>query len=122
MGYAAIALAIGGFVVGLMFRLRLLILIVGLILILAIAFSLGRGFTFLETALTIIVAQTILQGGYFLGLVARSVFRRADSEHPPDSRPRHDPTRNRSDFKAFDIPSRIPRWRRRFALDIERRP
>jgi hypothetical protein len=102
--------------------LRILILIVGLILILAIIFSLDRGFTFLQTALTIIAAQTILQGSYFLGLVARSVFRRADSEHPPGSRPRHNPTRDNSDFKAFDIPSRIPRWRRRFALDIEPRP
>jgi hypothetical protein len=74
MGYAAIALALLGFAVGVMFRLKVLLLIVALLLLVSIVFSVGRGFTFLDTALTIMVAQTIIQGSYFLGLVARAAF------------------------------------------------
>jgi hypothetical protein len=40
----------------------------------SIVFSLGHGFSFLETALTILVAQTIFQGTYFIGLAARFFF------------------------------------------------
>lgn len=74
MGYAAIVLAILGFAVGVAFRLKILLSIIALLLVVSIAFSLGHGFTFLDTALTIMGAQTILQGSYFLGLVIRAVF------------------------------------------------
>lgn len=74
MGYAAITLAILGFAVGVMFRLKTLLLILGLLLLVSIIFSVGSGFTFFDAALTIMVAQTIIQGSYFLGLVARAVF------------------------------------------------
>jgi hypothetical protein len=34
----------------------------------------GRGLNFLDTALTIMVVQTVVQAGYFVGLVARAVL------------------------------------------------
>lgn len=74
MGYAAIALALLGFVAGLLFRLRILLSILALILLLSIIFSVSSGFSFLGTTFTILVAQTIAQGSYFLGLVARTFF------------------------------------------------
>ena len=122
MGYAAIALAIVGFVVGVVFRLRVLLTLVGALLILSIAFSLSQGFSFLQTALTIIVAQTILQGSYFLGLVAQSFLYRTDGGRPPISRPPQALPDDRNNFKVSDIPSKTPRWRRRFALGTGRHP
>ena len=74
MGYVAISLAMLGFAVGAVFRLKVLILIVALLLFASIVFSLASGVNFLDTALTIMVVQTILQGSYFLGLVARAFF------------------------------------------------
>ena len=74
MGYAAISLALLGFAAGVVFRLQVLLSILTLLFLVSILFSLGRGFNFLDTALTIMVVQTILQGSYFLGLVARAFF------------------------------------------------
>ena len=45
-------------------------------------FSIARGFSFLDTALTIMVVQTILQGSYFMGLVIRAVFTPANHTRP----------------------------------------
>ena len=99
MGYAAIALAILGFAIGVMFQLRVLLMIVGLLLLLSIVFSIGHGFTFLGTLLTIMVAQTVLQGAYFIGLIARSIFYRTDRGRPPISRPPQDLPSDRRDFR-----------------------
>ena len=74
MGYAAFSLAILGFAVGAVFRLKVLLLILAVLLLVSIVFSLACGFGFFDTALTIMAAQTILQGSYFLGLVARAFF------------------------------------------------
>lgn len=74
MAYAAIGLSILGFAVGVMFRLKILLLLVGLLVPVAIIFSLGHGFGFLDTVVTVIAAEAIIQSGYFLGLVARAVF------------------------------------------------
>jgi hypothetical protein len=74
MGYAAISLAILGFAVGAVFRLKILLSILAFMLLVSIIFSLARGYNFLDTALTIMVVQTILQATYFLGLVARAFF------------------------------------------------
>jgi len=82
MVYAAIALAFVGAAVGLVFRLKILLPVLGLLLIVSVAFSLERGFSFLDTALTIVVVQTILQGSYFLGLVIRAVFTAAHRMRP----------------------------------------
>ena len=82
MVYAAIALALVGAAVGLVFRLKILLPVLGLLLIVSVVFSLDRGFSFLDTALTIIVVQAILQGSYFLGLVIRAVFTSAYRMRP----------------------------------------
>jgi hypothetical protein len=82
MGNAAVALAIMGFAVGVLFRLKILLLILALLLMASIVFSLTRGFTFLDTALTIMAAQTIVQGSYFLGLVVRAVVAAAQRTRP----------------------------------------
>jgi hypothetical protein len=74
MGDAAITLAMLGFGVGVVFRLKILLPILALLLVVSMAFSLARGFTFLDTALTITAVQSIVQGSYFLGLVVRAVF------------------------------------------------
>lgn len=82
MVYAAIALALMGVAVGLMFRLKILLPVLGLLLVVSVVFSLERGFSFLDTALTIMVVQTILQGSYFLGLIIRAVFASAYRMRP----------------------------------------
>ena len=74
MGNAAVALALLGFAVGALFRLRILLPILALLLMVSIVFSLARGLTFLDTTLIIVAAQTILQGSYFLGLVIRALL------------------------------------------------
>jgi hypothetical protein len=74
MGNAAVALAIIGFAVGTVFRLWILLPILALLLLVSILFSLVSGFGFLDTGLTIMTAQAIVQGSYFLGLVVRAVF------------------------------------------------
>ena len=82
MVYAAIALAIVGAAVGLAFRLKVLLPVLALLLVVSVLFSLDRGFGFLDTALTIMVVQTILQASYFLGLVIRAVFTSAHRMGP----------------------------------------
>jgi hypothetical protein len=74
MESAAITLVIVGFAVGLVFRLKILLPILALVLLIAIIFSLIRSFSFLDTALTIMAAQSIVQASYFMGLVARAVL------------------------------------------------
>jgi len=58
--------------------IALILSILALLFLVSIVFSLARGFNFLDTALTIMIVQTILQGSYFLGLVARAFF---DTDH-----------------------------------------
>jgi hypothetical protein len=74
MGNAAIALAILGFAIGTVFRLRILLSVLALLLVASVAFAISRGSSFLNTALIIMAAQSIVQGSYFLGLVARAVL------------------------------------------------
>jgi hypothetical protein len=79
---AAIALAILGFAVGVVFRLKILLSILAALLVVSVAFSLARSFTFLDTALTVMAAQSIVQGCYFLGLVARAMLTAAQRRRP----------------------------------------
>jgi hypothetical protein len=74
MTYAAIALAIMGFMVGVMFRFRILLPILLGLLLVSIAFSLSLEQGFLGLLWTVMVAQAIVQASYFLGLLARAVF------------------------------------------------
>ena len=74
MGYAAFALALVGFTVGLAFRLKVLLFVIALLLLVSIVFSIGAEFSFLDALVTVMAAQTIIQGSFFLGLVARAVI------------------------------------------------
>jgi hypothetical protein len=82
MGCAAIALAMLGLAIGLLFRLKILLPFIALLLVVSVTFSVARDFTFLKTALTIMVAQTILQVGFFLGLLTRAYFTAAHRPRP----------------------------------------
>jgi hypothetical protein len=74
MGDAAIALAILGVAVGIVFRLQVLVLVLALLLAASIILSVTWGFGFLKTALIIMAVQGIVQGSYFLGLVVRAAL------------------------------------------------
>lgn len=74
MGYAAIALALLGLAVGVLFRLQVLLIVIALLLSFSIIFSLGTGLSFFDGLLTIVAAQTVIQGSYFLGLIARAAL------------------------------------------------
>jgi hypothetical protein len=74
MGNAAVALSILGFAVGMVFRFWILLPILALLLLVSLVFSLVSGFTFFDTTLTIVAAQAIVQGSYFLGLLIRALF------------------------------------------------
>ena len=76
IGYIAVGLSVIGLVVGLTLRLRAFLIFVGLVLIASIVYSIDAGFGFLRTFLNIMTAEAILQGGYFAGLAARSMFSR----------------------------------------------
>jgi hypothetical protein len=82
MENAAIALTILGFAVGVVFRLKTLLPILALLLIASTIFSVTHQFTFLDTALTIMAAQSLVQAGYFLGLVVRAVFTAGQRTRP----------------------------------------
>jgi hypothetical protein len=74
MGRLTIALAMLGFSVGVVFRLKVLMLVLAVLLVGSIGFSLARHFTVLNTALTIITTQGTVQSSYFLGMLARVAF------------------------------------------------
>jgi hypothetical protein len=74
MVLAAIVLAILGLAVGVAFRLRVLLPILGLLLVISSVFAVGRGFDFIHTALVIITTQAITQTGYFLGILTRALI------------------------------------------------
>ena len=74
MEYATTALAILGVAAGLAFRVKVLLPIIGVVLLASIIFSLATGFGFMDTAITVLMGQAILQGSYFLGLLIRAIF------------------------------------------------
>jgi hypothetical protein len=72
MAYAAIGLALLGFEVGIMFRLQVLLIIIALLLLFSVTFAFGSGLSFSDALMTILAIQTVIQGSYFLGLMARA--------------------------------------------------
>ncbi len=74
MGYVAISLVTLGFALGIMFRLQVLLIAIALLLLFSIVFSFGSGLSFFESLLTILLGQTVIQGSYFLGLLARAAI------------------------------------------------
>jgi len=75
MEFAVAALAIVGIAVGVAFRFKVLLPIISVLLVASVVFSLSQGFGFLDTALMVFIAQIILQGSYFLGLLIRAILR-----------------------------------------------
>jgi hypothetical protein len=69
---AVIAIALLGFVAGLVVRLNMLIGILILLLLLSVGYSIANHSGFLKAVLTIMGVQVVAQGSYFVGLVARS--------------------------------------------------
>ena len=73
MIYPAIGLAVIGAAVGLAFRWKVLLPLIVLLPVAAIIFSVSHGLSHGHTAIVVIVAEAILQGGYFAGLLVRLV-------------------------------------------------
>ena len=73
MAYAPIALAMLGFAIGTLFRLQVLLVVIALLVPLSVAFSIGSGLSFSDGLIMIMMVQTIVQGSYFLGLLARAL-------------------------------------------------
>jgi hypothetical protein len=73
MEYLAVGLAVIGAAVGIAFRWKVLLPIIGLLPFASIIFSISHGFSFRDAAIVVIATQVILQGGYFLGLLIRPI-------------------------------------------------
>jgi hypothetical protein len=86
MGYATIGLVPLGFVLGFVSRLRILLMVVALLLPLSIIFARLQASGFLDTMLTIMIAQTVLQTSYFSGLLSRAAFEAFFGRRPIDDR------------------------------------
>lgn len=73
MVFAALGLAILGLSAGLMSRLKVLLLLVGIVLLLSIGMSVRGGFSFLGSVAVVVIAQTILQFCYVLGVAIHTL-------------------------------------------------
>ena len=73
MLYSAMCVAAIGVGAGLAFRWKVLLPVIVLLPLAAIMFSVSRGFIYKETAIVIFIAEGILQGGYFVGLLVRFI-------------------------------------------------
>jgi hypothetical protein len=74
MGYAVLAFALTGFVLGVRFRMKVLLPVLLLLLFASIIFSIARGLPVVDAVLLVFLVQATVQWAYFLGLVARGVF------------------------------------------------
>jgi hypothetical protein len=74
MGYATVALAVVGFGLGVTFRFKVLLPVLLLLLIISIVYAALQGFNFPRAALTVIEVQSIVQLGYFFGVVLRAIL------------------------------------------------
>lgn len=81
MEYAAIAIAVLGFLVGTLFRLQVLLVVIALLLFSSVVYSLSWGLSWIDGLLTIMAAQTVIQSSYFLGLIARAALEPHDPQH-----------------------------------------
>jgi hypothetical protein len=73
MEYLAVGLAVIGAAVGIAFRWKVLLPIIGLLPFASIIFSVSHGLSFRDAAIVVIATQVILQGGYFAGLLIRPI-------------------------------------------------
>jgi hypothetical protein len=74
MEYAAIALALLGFAIGALSRLSALVAVVVAVFILSVGFAIVHRLGLLNAVLLMVGAQTVVQGSYFLGLIARALM------------------------------------------------
>jgi hypothetical protein len=74
--YYSVGLAVLGVAVGVAFRWQVLLPAIGLLPPVSIIFSICRGLGFLDTVIVIVLAEAVLQGGYFVGLLIRAVATR----------------------------------------------
>jgi hypothetical protein len=81
MEYGAIVLAMLGFAIGTLFRLQVLLVVIALLLLFSVALSFGSGLSFLDSLMMILAVQTVVQGSYFLGLLARTVLAPHSQRH-----------------------------------------
>lgn len=73
MIYFAVGLALLGTAIGLVFRWKVLLPLIILVPFAAVIFSVAREASFEDAAIIVLGAEAILQGGYFLGLLIRSL-------------------------------------------------
>lgn len=73
MMYFSIALAVVGAAAGFAFRWKVLLPLIVLLPFVVIIFSLSRGSTLEDALIISLVAEAVLQGGYFVGLLIRSI-------------------------------------------------
>jgi hypothetical protein len=78
MRYIVIGLALIGFAAGATVRLKVLVSLLVLLFAGSIIFSVSYGCGFLNAALTIFTVQVVVQAGYFVGSVVRSILARID--------------------------------------------
>ena len=74
MGYAALALAITGFALGVRVRMKVLLPILLLLLFASIILSIARGLSVVDAVLMVFLVQATVQWAYFLGLVVRGIL------------------------------------------------
>lgn len=79
MIYSAVGLAVIGAAAGLAFRWKVLLPIILILPVAVIIFSFSRGLGYADTAIVVIAAEAILQGGYFAGLLLRFTASTASS-------------------------------------------
>jgi len=73
MMYFAIGLAVVGAAAGLAFRWKVLLPLIVLLPFAVLLLPISRGSTLADAVITIFLAEAILQGGYFAGLLIRAV-------------------------------------------------
>lgn len=71
MEYSAVGLAVIGAAAGIAFRWKVLLPIIIVVPFATLAFSIPRGLGLRDTAIIVIVAEAVLQGGYCVGLLIR---------------------------------------------------
>jgi hypothetical protein len=72
MAYTSFAVVVLGFAIGVAFRLKVLLPILGFLLIFSVALALIQGLDFRRTIFAVVKAQSIVQAAYFGGLLFRS--------------------------------------------------
>ena len=111
MAFAALGLIVLGLSAGLMSRLKGLLLLVGTVFLLSIGFSLRSGFGFLGTAAVVVIAQTILQSCYLLGVVIHTLLNPSQVAQSESETDAMDPAGSASAnaFGKSDKPQRLLR-------------